>query len=74
MGCHSEMPHDPAVRQRLREHMKKHNIDRNDERPDFPVGLVYREAIPVRGSVHLATGRIISRENINKLFKLRFVF
>lgn len=36
--------------------------------PSLPVELIYAERVPLRGSMHLATGRTISREEINRRF------
>ena len=56
-------------RTRLRDYLKRNNIDPLDEREDLPCGLVRNDIVPIRGSIHIATGRVISRKSIDKLFK-----
>ena len=45
-------------------------IDPNDDA--LPVGVPYVDRVGVRGSVHLSTGRIISRKEINRRFDKAF--
>lgn len=67
------MSKDMALRNSLRQHMAQRNILVEDERSDLPVELVDVREIPLRGSVHVADGRTVSRDRINKLFrKARF--
>ena len=36
------------------------------ERADLPVGLIHEGILPVSGSVLIATGRVVSRESVDK--------
>jgi hypothetical protein len=45
-------------------------LDPDDDR--LPVGIPYVDRVAIRGSVHLSTGRIISRKEINKRFDKAF--
>lgn len=58
---------------KFRQHLRKRNIDRNDERADLPARVVDGDGLRVRGSVHLACGAVASRKDTNRRFaKLRF--
>ena len=39
---------------------------------NLPVKVPYMDKVPVRGSVHVGTGRVISRDEINKRFDKAF--
>lgn len=61
------------ARRRLREYMARHHIDPRDERPDLPIGLYRTDIVPLRGSAHIASGRVAKKKDIDALFKrLRF--
>lgn len=53
----------------LAEYLKKNNIDPSDNRDDLPCGMIYSELVPIRGSVHISSGRVISREYVDKKIK-----
>jgi len=54
--------------------MARHHIDPQDERPDLPIGVYRTDISPLRGSAHIAAGRVAKKQDINILFKrLRFL-
>jgi hypothetical protein len=59
-------------RERLREAFSNGPPLADPTDPSLPVELIYVERVPMRGSVHLATGRVISREEINRWFDKTF--
>lgn len=63
------MIRDMNIRNRLKEHIKRKKIDPLDERDDLPVGLFKEKTVPIKGNVHIALGRTMSRDEIKKLFK-----
>lgn len=59
---------------RLKKHLQNKNIDVLDDRNDLPVGLVRNEMVPLRGSIHISSGRVAKRSDIDKKFsKIKFV-
>lgn len=67
------MTFESNARRRLREYMARHHIDPLDERPDLPIGLYRTDIAPLRGSAHIAAGRVMKKQDIEILFKrLRF--
>lgn len=69
------MIEDRSIRRRLIEHMQRLGIERYCEPDDLPVEVVSPDAVPVRGSMHLATGNLVSRDVIDRQFrKARFRF
>jgi hypothetical protein len=67
------MTAESNARRRLREYMARHHIDPWDERSDLPIGLNRTDIAPLRGSVHIASGRVAKKNDIDALFKrLRF--
>lgn len=58
---------------RIRQYLQKRGIWRDEERADLPVQVVEPGAVPVRGSVHLSSGSVVRRSEIDKAFaKIRF--
>jgi hypothetical protein len=48
---------------------------KNQTQPEdksLPVGYIHADRVPVRGSVHIGTGRVMSRLAIDRLFKKIF--
>ena len=60
---------DMEVRKRLRAYMNRKNIKPTDERSDLKVDIVRPDVAPVRGSVHISTGRVESRKAVEKRFR-----
>ena len=54
---------------RLEKYLEKNNIDPMDERSDLPMGMSNQDLVPIRGTVHISTGRIVSREEVDRKFK-----
>lgn len=44
----------------------------NKDLASLPIKVPYMDKVPVRGSVHIGTGRVISRDSINKRFDKAF--
>lgn len=63
----------PQLMNRIKGHLVRKNIDPLDDREELSVGLYQSKKVPLKGSVHISSGRTISREDINKLFRrIRF--
>lgn len=54
---------------RLRKHLERKHIDPMDDRKDLSVGLYQVKKVPLKGSVHISSGRVVSRTTIEKKFK-----
>lgn len=62
------------LKQRLLKHLEKRGINPSEDRNDLPVGLVRDEIVPLRGSVHISSGNIALRKDVERLFKkVKFV-
>lgn len=59
------------IRQRLREYMKRHDIQPTAERDDLKVKVVRSDIAKVRGSMHIGTGRISTKKEVDKSFRTR---
>ena len=64
------MPISSKVREKLRAAFANDQIASVDD--PLPVKAPYAERVPVRGSVLIASGRVISRMEINKRFDKSF--
>ncbi len=63
---------DKKAHARIREYMQKHGISPADERSDLPTRL-RAELPPIKGSVHIGTGRVATTKWIAERFrKARF--
>lgn len=60
-----------STRKRLRDYMKKHKIERTEERRDLKVKVVRPDIAKVRGSMHIGTGRISTRKDVDKSFRTK---
>lgn len=63
------MGHLKESRKRLRDYMARHHIAVDNAEKDVPVMLLHTDVVPIRGSVHIATGRTASRTSINRKFR-----
>ena len=52
----------------LKKHTSDLGIDVSAIPDDRPVRLVHEEAVPIRGSVHIALGLVRSREDVDREF------
>jgi hypothetical protein len=53
--------------------MERHHIDPVDERSDLPIGLYRPDVAPLRGSAHIAAGKVAKRKKVDAMFRrLRF--
>lgn len=57
----------------IRKDLKKRGIDPLSTRNDLPVGYSHKHIVPVRGSVHISSGRVISRFRTNLYFLFPFL-
>tara|TARA_R110001592_G_scaffold344464_1_gene635691 strand:+ start:6166 stop:6366 length:201 start_codon:yes stop_codon:yes gene_type:complete len=58
---------------KLKKHLQNKSINVLDDRNDLPIGLVRNEMVPLRGSIHISSGRIARRSDIDKKFsKIKF--
>lgn len=53
---------------RLKQTLDEKGIDPCDERTDLPSSLVREDISPIRGSIHISTGRVISRIESDEMF------
>jgi hypothetical protein len=53
-------------RERIRLALGDRLREEDTERTDLPVGVLHEDAITIRGSVHIGTGAVISRETVDK--------
>lgn len=67
-----EMVTKKSTRQRLREYMKRHNIQPTAERNDLKVKVVQSDVVKVRGSMHIGADRISKRKDVDKSFRKKF--
>lgn len=65
---------DTKVWDALRENMRERGISRDSDYGDKSLGVVRSDVVPVRGSVHLATGRIASRSDVDKELRKKRLF
>jgi len=67
----------PLLKKETLATLKKHTADLGIDvaaiADDKPVRLLHESAVPIRGSVHIAQGRVMSREDSDREFaEMRF--
>jgi len=58
----------------IKRHLRENDIDPLATRDDLPVGVIYPKKVPIRGSVHSSSGKVISRKKINWFFIFPFLY
>jgi len=64
------MPISETTLSKLRHAFKGTKMRSDDE--TLPVGYLHSDKVPIRGSVHIGSGRVISREETDKRLKKAF--